>query len=1086
MNPSLKRALPLQLAVVALSFFIGTGAGSAQVQLNLQPGVQLNWPTPNTTNTYHLQWSPASGGSWSDLVAAITGDGTTHILFDPVPSGNRLYQDLVIVPGTPPSAALPANSGFESGTGPTASNWTVDTAVGGPVYGVRTNDSPHSGSFNFQVHLASVGAGPLVQFNQAGVPVTGGATYPFSFYSKALAGSQGYNAQWRILWNTGGDTGYQTFNPGSGSYTQFNTSVTAPASATSATIFFHIAGAAVTNWFANLDFDDVVLGSGSSNSGTPAVTNVLSVATMPLVNISWLSASNILYYAESTTNPATGPWTNNFGLFIGNGGTESFLAPMTNSAMFFHLRIPPVTVLPPTNLHQVPSGTTNAIGVAWTASISPGVTGYRVLSGDVTTTTTNSTDLGNVTSTIISGLTSGQTYFVSVIALSPNGQSDPANATITAQPDTEIGIIPLFNAFTTLQPDTTIDTPEALITYIADRGRDRHGRESTFAIYDHYLSWYWEQRTIGLQIYDKVAKGGSTVTFTYQTLCPLGAHEFRVFFLGNNTVAEYADNSVSTLLTTNYTFANYYPAPMTSNVYTKTLTANTLAGRAFQIGDRIEIEASQFLFGPIHGRDNYYGTVLLYVVGQGIIPWYSSAPFCDQNPQNDGPLISGVRTNIDSYPLPTNAWMGGKVTLPYQYSNEPSNRFKQFAGNISPTNAQPFMLGRRLHETDFGNGLHAERDGTGTETDNPIYPEQIGKLGPKFTNRSCVSCHIGNGRALPPAIGQPLIQSVIRVGSDASGTPDPVLGSVLQPQNTSGSAEDSVWISSYTIITNTYNDGTGTPYTLQQPNYTFSSYTPAFYSIRIAPQLVGMGLLEAVGETTVEALADPSDSDSDGISGRFSTVTDPETGLLRLGRFGYKASKDSVRHQIAGALNADMGVTTTVFPVLDGDTSSGPVELADGDLNNWTTYISVLGVAARRNLSDPQALQGQALFNSASCWKCHTPTLTTSPFHPMAELRNQTIHPYTDLLLHDMGPGLADNMGEGNATGSEWRTPPLWSIGLTPGVSRTGEAYLHDGRARTLDEAILWHDGEGAAAREAFRAMSASDRAALIAFLKSL
>jgi CxxC motif-containing protein (DUF1111 family) len=131
------------------------------------------------------------------------------------------------------------------------------------------------------------------------------------------------------------------------------------------------------------------------------------------------------------------------------------------------------------------------------------------------------------------------------------------------------------------------------------------------------------------------------------------------------------------------------------------------------------------------------------------------------------------------------------------------------------------------------------------------------------------------------------------------------------------------------------------------------------------------------------------------------------------------------------------------------------------------------------------AIQGQALFGSASCWKCHTPTLTTSPYHPAAELRNQTIHPYTDLLLHDMGAGLADNMGEGNATGSEWRTSPLWSIGLTPGVSG-GEAYLHDGRARSLEEAILWHSGEAEASKEAFRTMSAADRAALIAFLKSL
>ena len=180
-----------------------------------------------------------------------------------------------------------------------------------------------------------------------------------------------------------------------------------------------------------------------------------------------------------------------------------------------------------------------------------------------------------------------------------------------------------------------------------------------------------------------------------------------------------------------------------------------------------------------------------------------------------------------------------------------------------------------------------------------------------------------------------------------------------------------------------------------------------------------------------------------------------------------------------------MGVTTSIFPVLDGDTNSGPVELSGTDFTNWVRYVAALGVNARRSLSNTNALQGEALFGSANCWKCHTPTMTTSPYHPMAELRNQTIHPYTDLLLHDMGPGLADNLGEGNASGSQWRTSPLWSIGLTPSVSG-GEAYLHDGRARSLAEAILWHDGEGAASREAFRNMSASDRAALIAFLYSL
>ena len=263
MNGTLKRTLLIHLTAVALVVLIGTGLSRAQVQLNIQPGVQLSWTAPNTNNTYHLQWSSVSSGTWTDLVAAITGDGTTHTNFDPVQSGARQYQDLEIVPGTPPSSASPTNGGFEYGSGATATGWTVDTAAGGPVYGVRTNDSPNSGSFDFQVHLASTGAGPVVQFNQAGVPVTGGTSYPFSFYSKALTGSQGYNAQWRILWNAGGDTGYQGFTSGNGSYSQFSTSVLAPASATSATIFFHIAGAAVTNWFANIDIDDVVFGSAA-------------------------------------------------------------------------------------------------------------------------------------------------------------------------------------------------------------------------------------------------------------------------------------------------------------------------------------------------------------------------------------------------------------------------------------------------------------------------------------------------------------------------------------------------------------------------------------------------------------------------------------------------------------------------------------------------------------------------------------------------------------------------------------------------------------------------------------------------------
>jgi CxxC motif-containing protein (DUF1111 family) len=756
-------------------------------------------------------------------------------------------------------------------------------------------------------------------------------------------------------------------------------------------------------------------------------------------------------------------------MVLGDGTTKSIMFPMTNSAMFFRLDSPPLVVLPPTNLHTIPSGSTNDIGLAWTASPSPGVTGYRVFYGDVNGTTTNSTDIGLITSTIISGLTSGETYFVSIIALSPNGQSQVGDATITAQPDEDTGIIPLFDAFTTLEPDTVYDTPSNHVTRISDRPRLRHAREDgsrdnppDFSLYDTYAIFYWQQRMTTIEIDDFVAKGGSSVLFHMWSLNGLDTPNIRFFFQGQTTVAQYGDNEYSVQADsslTNWTF---------------NLTHNA-SGGALHLGDKIEMEFSPFMLTVTIGQLNYYGGVILYIVGQGIVPWQAIQNPIDLNPANDGPIVNGVRVNIDSNPIPTNGWLAGTSTMPYQYSGEPTHLFNQLSPGASPPTGEPFLLGRRLHHTDFGTGAHVG-DEVDAQGGNGIYTEQVGKLGPKFTNRSCIACHVNNGRALPPAIGAPMLQSVVHVASDASGTPDPIFGSILQPQITSGTPEGSAWISSYTTSNGTYGDST--PYTLQKPNYSFSGHTPAFYSVRVAPQLVGMGLLEAVSESNIIAQTGVS-------GGSVRTVIDPETGQLRLGRFTYRGGRARVSHQVAAALNNDMGVTTSIFPLLDGDTNSGPIELSGSDFTNWVRYVVALGVNARRNLTDPQALQGQALFGSASCWKCHTPTLTTSPYHPMAELRNQVIHPYTDLLLHDMGPGLADNLGEGNASGSQWRTSPLWSIGLTAGISG-GEAYLHDGRARSLEEAILWHDGEAAASREAFRNMSASDRAALIAFLKSL
>ncbi len=624
-------------------------------------------------------------------------------------------------------------------------------------------------------------------------------------------------------------------------------------------------------------------------------------------------------------------------------------------------------------------------------------------------------------------------------------------------PGSDGRIVPLFDAGTKLEPATIEDTPTALITRVGDRGRDRHAREWMFHAYDHYLPDYWEYRTDTIEVVDRVAKGGDSITYNFTSLWPLNGPNLRAFFEGKGTVAQYAHNIGSTRTDPLH--------------YTTTIKYNPIERRPIKLGDRIEIEFSPFLVNPPRGRSNYYGTAFLYVVGQGgMVPWEW---------HEDVSVAEKKRgLSLDSYPLPESAWLGGRTTVHQQYSDEPQARFQQLATNLAPINAQPFMLGRRLHHTDFGTGAHSEPG-------NPIFTEQVGRLGQHYVNRSCVACHAHNGRALPAAIGKPMTQYVVHVGSDAKGTPHPQLGATLQSQSSSGPAEGGVVISSWTTTSGTYADGTA--FTLQKPVYKFTGVVPEFFSIRLAPPLVGQGLLEALDETEIAGLAHAKDAN--GISGHVSTVTDPETGQLRLGRFGWKAGQARLKHQIANALNNDMGIPTPIFPKLDRGSEQpdpGPgKELSASDLDNMYRYVAVLGVPPRRHYADPQVVKGEALFTSASCVQCHRPTLKTSPYHPLTELRGQTIHPYTDLLLHDMGPGLADNMAEGNATGADWRTAPLWAIGLTKGVSG-GEAYLHDGRARDLNEAILWHGGEAAAARETFRKMSAADRAALIKFLQSL
>ncbi len=618
---------------------------------------------------------------------------------------------------------------------------------------------------------------------------------------------------------------------------------------------------------------------------------------------------------------------------------------------------------------------------------------------------------------------------------------------------TKIALVPLYDQSTQLQPETVFETDTALITRFDDRGRDRHAREFMFHIYDHYLSHYWIHRTAAVEIVDKVAKGGKEVIINVRTQFVLSTRDVRTFYQGEGTLAQYYNNDMA---------VRNLPDSLS---YTKVVTINAKEKRPLKIGDKMEIEVSQFTTKLPEGEKfNYYGTVVLYIVGQtGMIPWENHGAATDQSPLAQ-----------DSWPAEKIAWEGGWMTLPKQMSNEPLYHFIQMAPNTSPLNGQNFMKGRRVFHSDFVTGLH-------DEPRNDSFPDVKGKAGPNFVNTSCAGCHVNNGRALPPAVGTELSQYVVKVG-DGNGNPHPKLGAVLQPKMVAGGmSEGSVNISGWTTEANG----------LRKPIYAFTGANiPTQYSARITPQLVGMGLLEAVAESDIQALADPDDSNKDGISGRMRIVMDYDGGTPHLGRFGWKAGKQSVAAQTAGALNTDMGVATAIYPNHDcgsAQTNCGSTgsEVLDTNFSHLVDYVSLLGISIRNDYKNPINIHGEELFASAGCTACHTPTFVTGAFHPKAEVRNQTIHPYTDLLLHDMGPGLADNLPEGDASGAEWRTAPLWNIGYTAGVS-SGEAYLHDGRARTLSEAIKWHGGEGEKAANAFNAMSTTDAAALISFLKSL
>ncbi len=385
----------------------------------------------------------------------------------------------------------------------------------------------------------------------------------------------------------------------------------------------------------------------------------------------------------------------------------------------------------------------------------------------------------------------------------------------------------------------------------------------------------------------------------------------------------------------------------------------------------------------------------------------------------------------------------------------------------------------------------------------PATTSGLDGLGPLFNAKSCSTCHSKDGRSAPFGANGALLGMLFRIsipGASEQGgpNPDPTYGDQLRPYGILGVPGDGTPHVSYQETPGTYGDGS--PYSLQTPTYSIDGWNYGdpgdglMISPRTGPAVIGLGLLEAVPEE--EIVAQVHEPDGDGVHGVANYVWDAATQSVVLGRFGWKANQPTTLQQTAGAFVGDIGITSSMFPKgtcspAQAKCNAAPsgadplFELTDSRWQSVGFYMKSLAVPARRSVDDAVALHGEELFKTFGCASCHAPTLHTGATAAADILANQTIHPYTDLLLHDMGPDLADGRPDYLATGSQWRTAPLWGLGLLETVNHH-TFLLHDARARGLAEAILWHGGEAATARERFRQADQAERDALLKFLESL
>nr|WP_253278645.1 di-heme oxidoredictase family protein [Pseudomonas thivervalensis] len=445
---------------------------------------------------------------------------------------------------------------------------------------------------------------------------------------------------------------------------------------------------------------------------------------------------------------------------------------------------------------------------------------------------------------------------------------------------------------------------------------------------------------------------------------------------------------------------------------------------------------------------------------------------------------------------PGEARSGGAATV----RKSDQNAFSLPSANLPPSRRVDFSVGNSFFRSPWviAPSTTTARDG----------------LGPLFNTNACQNCHVKDGRGHPPApdatsavsmlvrLSIPDAPAYAKVIEQLGVVPEPVYGGQLQDMSVPGVAPEGKVRVDYRPVPVRFKDGTVVE--LRKPNLQITQlgYGPMHpdtrFSARVAPPMIGLGLLEAIPDEALLANAEAQARENNGIAGRPNLVWDDVQQKTVLGRFGWKAGQPNLNQQNVHAFSGDMGLTTSLRPFDDcteaqvdckrapsGNGPAGEPEVSDNILRLVLFYSRNLAVPARRDVNSPQVLAGKNLFFQAGCQSCHTPKYTTAANAAEPELANQVIRPYSDLLLHDMGEGLADNRSEFKASGRDWRTPPLWGIGLTETVNGHTQ-FLHDGRARNLLEAVLWHGGEAQAAQRQVLAFNAEQRAALLAFLNSL